>query len=563
MEIKLRGQRFWRKYGIHGSFTGCASNACNGISVKIVQFTNSANNGPPSGTWTISASTATTITINNASGVSETHFGVAYSTPRFDEQTAIHGRGNAYRANLTNQCLYNVFDNSDGTLGDWQSYGNLTGSNQVGATMEGIQTACGVVAYSIFNRVSNGDVGTSESLHDNLFHDMYEPMGSVHGNIWNSDNDAMAAGAQYFYNNVFYNINEGVSVWMMSTSVDYAFNNVAWNNSNSANCYVVGGSSQSTGLPTTTLYFYNNTSDAACNLRFLNNNSDPLWNGTAYWQNDHFIGYSPAALTSTYSCDGGGHSPCTGFTDNGSELFQTEATANGQGYVQGNAYAPTLASNSTVGAGANLQSLISTFGSSFGSGTSGGCTETAANGGQISDCPAITINARSTTGGAWDIGAYLFAGGTLATPTFSPGGGSTPYVGSQVVTITLPAGATGCYTLDGTSPVASGGTCTHGTTYTIPFNIVQSETLHALASQSGFTNSPVGSAGYIDHLCRAITDNPNQHGRSHRRYYHPHHLRIESGYTDLDGRTSALLHLPCALLDGGNADIRRAAIRSQ
>jgi hypothetical protein len=229
---------------------------------------------------------------------------------------------------------------------------------------------------------------------------MYEPQGAVHGNIWNSNNDGLVnVGSQSFYNNVFYNINEGVSVWLMPTPTAYIFNNVAWNNSNSANCYVIGGS---TGA---TVYFYNNTSDAQCNLRALNNGSDPVWNGTVYLQNNHYIGYSTASLSSTYDCDSG--ATCR-FVDNGNELFQTEAVANAQGYTPSNEYAPS-ASGSTIGAGANLSSLCATFSSNseLCGGTSDGVSEPNAQGGKIASDPAIPMVPRGST---WDIGAYKFSG---------------------------------------------------------------------------------------------------------------------------------------------------------
>lgn len=401
-----------------GVFTGCAANACNGLEFSVSQLTHAANNSGLSNPafWTVTASTATALTLNNAGGVAETNPGLINSYPRFDEQTAIHGRGNGYRFNTTNGIFFNVFDNSDGTLGTWGSYPNA------GATLEAIQTAGGVVAFNVFNRVSNGNVGTSGSMHDNLFHDMYEPLGAVHGNIWNSDNDAMAAGSMSFYNNVFFNINEGVSVWLMSTSVDYLFNNIAWNNSNSANCYVFGGSSQSTGLPTTTLNFYNNTNDAPCNLRFLNNGSDPKWHGTANFNNNHLIGYSPAALSSIYSVDSGATMTPN---DVGNEIFQTEAAANAQGYTRTNAYAPTTSGGATVGAGANNTSSCSTFStdSDMCSGIAS-VNETGGQGGQVVTYPANAASARPSSR-SWDSGAYEFASTAPQNLTVTVAGGGT------------------------------------------------------------------------------------------------------------------------------------------
>ncbi|MHB8754123.1 MAG: hypothetical protein ACYC92_04085 [Candidatus Acidiferrales bacterium] len=322
----------------------------------------------------------------------------------FDEQVAIHGSGNGFKGNLTNQCLYNVFDNSDGSLGATGVYPNGR------ASLEAIQNACAVVAFNVFKRVSNGVVGTSTSLHDNYFQDLYEPQGSVHGNIWNSNNDGLVnVGPQSFYNNVFFDINEGVSVWLMPNPTAYIFNNVAWNNSNSTNCYVIGGSASAT------VYFYQNTSDSPCNLRALNNGSDPVWRGTVHFSNDHYIGYS-SALSSTYNCDSG--ATCTWADDDpASEIFQSESVANGQGYTKANFYAPTLASNATVGQGANYTSSCSTFSSDSAlcSGTPRGVVEEGGEGGMVAVSPAINIVLRPPTG-AWDAGAYEFGSSSRSGP---------------------------------------------------------------------------------------------------------------------------------------------------
>lgn len=60
----------------NGIFTGGAGNAYNGKTVVISGFTNAANNG----TFTISASTATSITVNNKASVAETNPGTAVIT---------------------------------------------------------------------------------------------------------------------------------------------------------------------------------------------------------------------------------------------------------------------------------------------------------------------------------------------------------------------------------------------------------------------------------------------------------------------------------------------------
>jgi Chitobiase/beta-hexosaminidase C-terminal domain/Legume lectin domain len=78
---------------------------------------------------------------------------------------------------------------------------------------------------------------------------------------------------------------------------------------------------------------------------------------------------------------------------------------------------------------------------------------------------------------------------TVATPTFSPAGGT--YSGPQSVTISdATADATIYYTTDGTTPTTS------STTYTGPIPVSSTETLKAIAVAMGDNNSLVGFAAY-------------------------------------------------------------------
>src|SRR5208337_4007042 len=143
------------------------------------------------------------------------------------------------------------------------------------------------------------------------------------------------------------------------------------------------------------------------------------WVGTGYFENNHFIGFSPASLSSVYDIESG---VTPTITNNGDEVFQTTAVASGQGYVASNNYAPTAAINATVNAGANLTSSCSTFSSDSALcyGTSDGASGT----GGLLIYPTIPIIARPTTG-AWDAGAYEYQSGTpqAPTPTFNPTSG--------------------------------------------------------------------------------------------------------------------------------------------
>src|SRR6266704_723014 len=77
----------------------------------------------------------------------------------------------------------------------------------------------------------------------------------------------------------------------------------------------------------------------------------------------------------------------------------------------------------------------------------------------------------------------------VATPTFSPGGGT--YAGLVTVTISdATSGATIYYTTDGSTPTTSSAVYTGALTFT------QTTTLKAMAAASGMTNSGVASATY-------------------------------------------------------------------
>jgi hypothetical protein len=85
--------------------------------------------------------------------------------------------------------------------------------------------------------------------------------------------------------------------------------------------------------------------------------------------------------------------------------------------------------------------------------------------------------------------AYVI-NGAVATPTFSPGPGT--YGSAQTVTISsATSGATIYYTTNGTTPTTS------STQYTAPITVSISETVEALAVETGYTNSAIGSAAYV------------------------------------------------------------------
>jgi hypothetical protein len=141
---------------------------------------------------------------------------------------------------------------------------------------------------------------------------------------------------------------------------------------------------------------------------------------------------------------------------------------------------PTLDSSYTVGA-----YQAGTAGSAYGEAAgyiiqpSGATTNPNWNWGNNASSPSCVIAA--------------FGGGTgvpiAATPTFTPGTGS--YTSSQTVTISdATAGTTIYYTTNGTTPTAS------STAYSSPITVSASETLEAIAVETGCTNSPAATAAY-------------------------------------------------------------------
>jgi hypothetical protein len=94
--------------------------------------------------------------------------------------------------------------------------------------------------------------------------------------------------------------------------------------------------------------------------------------------------------------------------------------------------------------------------------------------------------------------SYVINMGQVATPTFSPGGGT--YTSIQNVTITdTTAGAKIYYTTNGSTPTTSSAV------YSTPIAISTTEPLKAIAVLTGYTNSNVASAVYTINLTQAAS----------------------------------------------------------
>lgn len=113
-------------------------------------------------------------------------------------------------------------------------------------------------------------------------------------------------------------------------------------------------------------------------------------------------------------------------------------------------------------------------------------------------CPMVLAQV-STLGTVQTTGTTLICTSgppSAATPTASPAAGT--YSSTQSVTLsTATGGATIVYTTDGSTPTAVNGTPTHGTAYTTPISVSSSQTILAIASESGYTNSGLLTAAYV------------------------------------------------------------------
>jgi N-acetylneuraminic acid mutarotase len=102
-----------------------------------------------------------------------------------------------------------------------------------------------------------------------------------------------------------------------------------------------------------------------------------------------------------------------------------------------------------------------------------------------------TANGYSTSGVA--AAAYIISLPTTAAPTFSPPAGT--YAAAQTVTISdATAGTIVYYTTDGTTPTTASGI------FAGAINVASTETLKAIATASGYSNSSVATAAYIINL---------------------------------------------------------------
>ena len=312
--------------------------------------------------------------------------------------------GSNYSSSLTYYARFdhNVVDGSDST------YGNVTTYASGGVLQAGAYEIDHNYASHFSDFVKYDEIIT---VHDNVINNNYNPITTgTHGNIfeWSGTGNNYPIST-YYFNNLINTTNNGETIDMYPGGTTgskhlYVFNNVMWSIGNGGNCYMVEG--DGTPGPGST-YFFNNTGDSTCRMRSLRGSSAGIY------QNNHFVGFSPATLAT--------FSSMSTVTDSGDELFQTSGVASGQGYTSGNNYAPT-SGGSTIGAGASTSSICSGMDSSV---AQAACAN--GYGGVTYDATThvVTDNAVTSRGSTWDIGAYQYSAGYTLTVTKSGTGSGT------------------------------------------------------------------------------------------------------------------------------------------
>jgi hypothetical protein len=335
-----------------------------------------------------------------------------------------------------NHLAWNVVDGSD------SSYGASTNTVNCGFSGYSGNSPCYTgggdyeggwdVHNNVFRHLSDITVSlSSHTFHGNYITDV-NVTSQASGQHSNCNNEVgnSSGGKVYNYNNLVteYTASECFYFAVPPGSVGYFFNNILWGNMNvpgvgtfANNCILFNlassGSPATVNVANITVSQTGGTpvAGAGCKTQLAPVNS-PLvaWNGPVNYENLHLPGLT--TLSGFYNVNAG--ASCTAgtcpITDNGGEVYQTEAAANGQGYTTSNNYAPTSGTNATVGAGNNLTSSCSTY-----SPDSALCysavyaTEASGWGGKV-----VALNTNSPTPrpatGAWDTGAYeyLAPGGT-------------------------------------------------------------------------------------------------------------------------------------------------------
>lgn len=330
---------------------------------------------------------------------------------------------------------------AQGNSGSMADHNIIDGSDSSQNTFNVVYSGWSQFQYNYVQYVVSGVLAGTDVVHDNV---ILHSVTSIDGDHCNGifTFSPYSGSTQLIYNNVVSmgtGCPGGVNMWFNgnaggnSSWVGFGFGNLMYEMS--------GGNQVNIGNHATanygTYYWFNNTVDCTAG----GCGGTP---GNSYWtiydQNNHTIG-GPLGFTCSSGCtvpvcSNGAGAGCT-------DLNQTEAQANAQGYSSSEIYpySPistcTSSTCGTVQNGTNVQSYCSILSGTSGVGTSAaatacqystsvGCAYNTTN--HTLTCPNDTLVARPSSG-AWNIGAYQSGpAGCSITPT-SVG----PYTAGQSV----------------------------------------------------------------------------------------------------------------------------------
>jgi hypothetical protein len=158
-------------------------------------------------------------------------------------------------------------------------------------------------------------------------------------------------------------------------------------------------------------------------------------------------------------------------------------------------YPATSAITATGGASGNPVTLAITTGGTIATLSGTTLTPTGTAFGAVTVTANQAGNTDYTAAAAGTVTVTFNSEGTVATPTFSPAAGTYYGTTTAVAISTTTAGATIWYTTDGSNP----GTSETAVKYTAPIALAtpQTTTINAIAEETGYVNSAIGTSAYV------------------------------------------------------------------
>lgn len=293
----------------------------------------------------------------------------------------------------------------------------IDGSDSTTGTCAGFQGVMPSVTNSVIHDLPNGIVGyappgTTVTLSgNNIYHITASAAGHINFIETLPEVPATASATYVIHDNALHDqIASGVEPMFIGNQneTDYVFNNIIWNTGNPetgcGNCTAAAA-----------VVFYNNTivpiSGSYC---FAMGHPTPITNLTI--RNNHCISNVAGSYNGT-GVDPALVAEATSSTVDSTNILQGTSSAASQGYGSSETYvySPSNGSVATIGAGTNLTSVATGNLVALANDTNYACSQQTISGVVQSFCPGRSTKFRSSSG-AWDVGAYQYAGASQPTP---------------------------------------------------------------------------------------------------------------------------------------------------